>query len=100
MIYEGSAIQVSAPVEGVATLTFDNKNESVHKFDKATVEDFAASIDALMHADGIKGLVVASAKKTGFIVGADITEFGSNFAMGEAGIKDWLLQINQIFNRF
>ncbi len=100
MIYEGSAIQVSAPVEGVATLTFDNKNESVNKFDKATVEDFAASIDALMHADGIKGLVVASAKKTGFIVGADITEFGSNFAMGEAGIKDWLLQINQIFNRF
>ncbi len=47
----------------------------------------------------MKGLIVTSAKST-FIVGADITEFGVNFAQGEQAIVDWALPVHDIFNAF
>ena len=58
-----------------------------------------AAIAAVQAHPEIQGLVVTSAKST-FIVGADITEFGENFAQGEQVIQDWLVSIHQVFNSF
>lgn len=99
MIHSGNAITVQLLSDGIAEFRFDLQGESVNKFNRATVEDFAAAIAAVKGNNEIKGLVVTSAKST-FIVGADITEFGDNFAQGEAAIAEWLGPVNAIFSSF
>lgn len=80
-------------------IPLDLQGESVNKFNRATIEDFKAAIAAVKANNDIKGLVVTSGKST-FIVGADITEFGQNFAQGEKAIVDWLMPVHEIFNSF
>ena len=99
MIHAGNAITVQMLQDGIAEFRFDLLGESVNKFNKATIDDFQAAIAAVQAHPEIQGLVVTSAKST-FIVGADITEFGANFAQGEAVIQEWLVNIHQIFNSF
>ena len=99
MIHAGNAITVQMLADGIAEFRFDLQGESVNKFNRATIEDFQAAIAAVKANNDIKGLVVSSAKST-FIVGADITEFGDNFAQGEQAIVDWLLPVNNVFNAF
>lgn len=99
MIHAGNAITVQMLQDGIAEFRFDLLGESVNKFNKATIDDFQAAIAAVQSHPEIQGLVVTSAKST-FIVGADITEFGANFAQGEAVIQEWLVSIHQIFNSF
>lgn len=99
MIYQGNSISVSLLDDGIAKFHFDNKNESVNKFDKSTLEEFDQAVTALENAKDVKGLIVTSGKKV-FIAGADITEFVANFKQPESTIRDWVFAINQIFNRF
>ncbi|MHA3097273.1 fatty acid oxidation complex subunit alpha FadB [Acinetobacter brisouii] len=99
MIHAGNAITVQMLQDGIAEFRFDLLSESVNKFNKATIDDFQAAIAAVQAHPEIQGLVVTSAKST-FIVGADITEFGENFAQGEQVIQDWLVSIHQVFNSF
>jgi 3-hydroxyacyl-CoA dehydrogenase/enoyl-CoA hydratase/3-hydroxybutyryl-CoA epimerase/enoyl-CoA isomerase len=89
MIYSGTAISVQALGDGIAEFKFDLANESVNKFNRATVEDLQSAINAVKADSSIKGMVVTSGKPV-FIVGADITEFVSSFAQGEAAIVEWV----------
>ncbi|WP_396586347.1 fatty acid oxidation complex subunit alpha FadB [Bermanella sp. R86510] len=97
MIYEGKAITVKLLEDGIAELNFDLQGESVNKFDRVTLEDLKASVDALKGNSDVKGLIVTSSKDC-FIVGADITEFGDNFKQDESVIIEWILEANKIFN--
>ncbi len=99
MIYSGSAISVSALGDGIAELKFDLAGESVNKFNRATINELKAATDAIKADSSIKGLIVTSGKSV-FIVGADITEFGSIFAEGEDSIVKWTLEANAVFNAF
>ncbi len=99
MIYQGNAITVSMLSDGIAELRFDLQGESVNKFNRPTVEDLKAATEALKNNSDVKGLIVTSGKPV-FIVGADITEFGDNFAQGEAAIAEWLGPVNGIFSAF
>ena len=99
MIHAGNAITVQMLSDGIAEFRFDLQGESVNKFNRATLEDFKAAIDAVKTNSDIKGLIVTSGKST-FIVGADITEFGENFAKGEAAIVEWAGPIHDLFNSF
>ncbi len=93
MIYSGQALRVSALDDGYAELTFDLANESVNKFSDEVVEELSAALTALEQADGIKGLIITSAKSV-FIVGADITQFGDVFAAGADSIAAMLKKNN------
>ncbi|MDQ8936152.1 fatty acid oxidation complex subunit alpha FadB [Acinetobacter rudis] len=99
MIHAGNAITVQMLKDGIAEFRFDLQGESVNKFNRATLEDFQAAIHAVKADQSIKGLIVTSAKST-FIVGADITEFGDNFALGENAIVEWAMPVHEIFNSF
>ncbi|MEC7118919.1 MAG: fatty acid oxidation complex subunit alpha FadB [Pseudomonadota bacterium] len=99
MIHSGNAITVQMLSDGIAELRFDLQGESVNKFNRATVEDLKAATDAIKAHNDIKGVVVTSGKPV-FIVGADITEFGDNFAQGEAAIAEWLGPVNAVFSGF
>ena len=99
MIYSGPAITVQMLEDGIAEFKFDLKNESVNKFNRVTLDDFAAAVQAVKADPQIKGLLVTSAKNF-FIVGADITEFGDVFSHGRDYIKNWVMDIHRTFNSF
>ncbi|MEY4515922.1 MAG: hypothetical protein RL180_268, partial [Pseudomonadota bacterium] len=79
MIHSGNAITVQMLSDGIAELRFDLQGESVNKFDRVTLADLQAAVAAIKANSDVKGVVVTSGKPV-FIVGADITEFGDNFA--------------------
>jgi len=99
MIYSGNAISVQTLSDGIAEFKFDLQGESVNKLNRATVQELKEATAAVKADASVKGLIVTSGKST-FIVGADITEFGDNFAQGEAGIEEWLGVLNSVFNGF
>ncbi len=58
MIHAGNAITVQMLSDGIAEFRFDLQGESVNKFNRATIEDFKAAIDAVKANGDIKGLIV------------------------------------------
>ena len=96
-MYQGQSIQVTKLEGGIAELCFDNKTDSVNKFDLRTVTELSEAAKALAADSSLTGLLVTSGKDV-FIVGADITEFGQNFQKSEEEIAAWALEANQIFN--
>ena len=96
MIFQGSALSVELLPSGVAKLQFDLSESSVNKFNRHTLEELRDAVDLLAKSDA-KGLVFTSLK-SGFIVGADITEFTDIFAGSEESIVAWLVEANEVFN--
>ena len=99
MVYQGNRITVTMLEDGIANMQYNAENESVNKFDAETNKQFAEVVTALEKADDVKGLIVTSSKGV-FIAGADITEFVASFKQPEEEIKDWVININDAFNRF
>ena len=99
MVYQGNRITVTMLEDGIANMQYNAENESVNKFDAETNKQFAEVVTALEKADDVKGLIVTSSKGV-FIAGADITEFVGSFKNPENEIKDWVVNINDAFNRF
>ncbi len=98
MVYEGKSLSVKMTEDGIAELTFDAQG-SVNKFDQQTVSELEQAAAAIRTADGVKGVLVRSAKST-FIVGADITEFTSLFALPDAEVLAWVTKTSQVFDKF
>ena len=97
MLYEGK--KLTAALDGeIAVLCFDAAEESVNKFDEATVAELGEAAKAVA-GSGAKGLLVTSAKPA-FIVGADIMEFGARFKLPDdefaAGVAESLAVFNAI----
>ena len=99
MVYQGNRITVTMLEDGIANMQYNAENESVNKFDAETNKQFGEAVSALEKADNIKGLIVTSSKGV-FIAGADITEFVASFKQSEEEIKNWVININDAFNRF
>lgn len=96
MNYSGKALGVEVLPSGVAKLTFDLQDSSVNKFNQLTLGELREVVDQL-DAASVKGLVICS-NKSGFIVGADITEFLGLFAAPEEQIDQWLREGNALFS--
>ncbi len=96
MMFQGSALSVELLPSGIAKLQFDLEESSVNKFNRHTLEELRNAVDSLAKSDA-KGLLFTSAK-SGFIVGADITEFTGIFAGSEGSIESWLAEANEVFN--
>lgn len=97
-MYTGNTLSLTLHDTGIAEICFDNKNESVNKFDAATVAELTAALDALDSAPAVKGLLLSSAKPV-FIVGADITEFVGLFGSGKEEFHSWAGKNNGNLNR-
>ncbi|HXG27791.1 MAG TPA: fatty acid oxidation complex subunit alpha FadB [Nevskiales bacterium] len=97
MIYAGKSLRCQLLDGGIAELCFDREKDAINKFDLRTVNELREAGQALAKAQGVKGLLVTSAKD-GFIVGADITEFGQNFQRSEEEIASWAYEANKVFS--
>lgn len=98
MAFQGQTLCLEVHENGVAGLVFDNKNESVNKFDSATMNELSKALDALEGLQDIKGLVLSSAKPV-FIVGADILEFLPLLNSAVEEVKSHLKLNHDNFNR-
>jgi 3-hydroxyacyl-CoA dehydrogenase / enoyl-CoA hydratase / 3-hydroxybutyryl-CoA epimerase / enoyl-CoA isomerase len=95
MVYKGNRIRLDVN-NSVATITFNNENEKVNKFDQETLKELRDATNDLKALSGVEGLLVKSEKKF-FIVGADINEFGALFQGSEEELLGWMEQANAIF---
>ena len=100
MIYSGKAITVTESDGGIAELCFDLKDDSVNKFNALTLNELQEATAAIAARPSTRGVIVTSGKPV-FIVGADITEFGTLFGASEDDIAEKILEINRtVFNAF
>ncbi|MDQ2995049.1 MAG: enoyl-CoA hydratase, partial [Pseudomonadota bacterium] len=65
--------KIDQDAKGIVWLTIDRVGAPVNSLSKAVLEEFSRIIDTIPL--DAKGVVLQSAKKTGFIAGADVTEF-------------------------
>jgi 3-hydroxyacyl-CoA dehydrogenase/enoyl-CoA hydratase/3-hydroxybutyryl-CoA epimerase len=56
-------------------LYFDKQHASVNTMDREVMEELSSVVDTLLNDTEHKGVIIASAKKNGFIAGADIAQF-------------------------
>jgi 3-hydroxyacyl-CoA dehydrogenase/enoyl-CoA hydratase/3-hydroxybutyryl-CoA epimerase len=61
--------------DGIATVTFDLPGESVNKFTRGVVAEFAALMDRFDQEDAIRAAILVSAKHDVWVAGADVEEF-------------------------
>ncbi len=98
MMFQGQAMQLLQLEQGLVQLQLDLQGESVNKFNQLTMTELGQVLGILETTAGVRGLLITSGKSV-FVVGADVTEFGPVFALGEAGVRAHLrINLDQ-FNR-
>ena len=88
--------QAEARSDGVLVLSLDRAGESVNALSQEVLLELDALLERLA-VDPPKGLVIRSAKSSGFIAGADIREFQAFDANGT--VLDALRRGQQVFQR-
>ncbi|WP_372832373.1 fatty acid oxidation complex subunit alpha FadB [Pontibacterium sp.] len=96
-MYNGQAVSLKSIDTGVFELEFDLQGESVNKLNNLTLKELGEAVSLLAETKNVKGLLVSSAKPA-FIVGADITEFQSNFALTAEELKAWINETHKTFS--
>ncbi|TWT88765.1 Fatty acid oxidation complex subunit alpha [Pseudobythopirellula maris] len=76
---------------GVAVLTLDCPDRSVNILSTRVMEEIAGRLDELEKQKDLRGLVIVSGKPSGFIAGADLTEF----VAGLDQPKDEIVQVSR-----
>ncbi len=82
---------------GITWLYFDRENSPVNTFNVPVLMELDQIVDQLAQAKECKGVIIASAKKSGFIAGADIEQFVKVKDQTEA--YDFIKRAHEIFNK-
>ena len=83
-----ATLSVSHRPDGVAVLTFDLPDSRANILTRQVWEDLSAAVRALRHRDGVKGLILASAKPGIFIAGADLKFFADVPAPNDPRVRE------------
>jgi 3-hydroxyacyl-CoA dehydrogenase/enoyl-CoA hydratase/3-hydroxybutyryl-CoA epimerase len=91
MTYETFTVDIDS--DGIALVTIDVPGVSMNVWNEALIADFKAFVPELNSNDAIKGAVITSGKKSGFLAGADLNMLGGSKAesMAEAFESAWEL---------
>lgn len=89
-------LRTSAP-DGVCLLTFDRPGSSANVFDRETLGELEAHLAGLEQDPAVRGVILASAKPTIFIAGADLTTFAKD--PSEAALEEMVTHGHRIFTR-
>lgn len=89
MTYETLSVDIDS--DGIALVTIDLPGQSMNVWNEGLMADFPKFVDELISNDDIKGAVITSGKKSGFLAGADLNMLGSSKAetMKEAFDQAW-----------
>lgn len=99
--FQGQSLQCSRlqtpGLTDVVELQINLKNESVNKFNAATLKELKDVVAQIQADNSLKGLLLTSGKDV-FVVGADVTEFLGFFKSSEQTIQGWLKEVNTTFS--
>ncbi|MBT8447870.1 MAG: enoyl-CoA hydratase/isomerase family protein [Gammaproteobacteria bacterium] len=87
---------IERDAHGTAWLTLDVEGSSVNKLSSDVLREMGEAVEILMH-DRPRGLILCSGKDTGFIAGADVTEFVDIRDPDE--VAEQLSQVHALFAR-
>src|SRR3954465_1282296 len=92
-----SLIQREIGDDRVCVLTFDRPESGANIFDAATMAELSEHVDAIERDSSIRGLIIASAKKSIFIAGADLKTLLKQAPSGE--MRSFIAEGQRVFNR-
>ena len=78
MTYESFSVEIDG--DGIALVTIDLPGQSMNVWNEALMREFGAFVDEFCANDDIKGAVITSGKKSGFLAGADLRMLGGQKA--------------------
>src|SRR5438477_191956 len=81
----------------ICVLTFDRPDSGANIFDAATLDDLNEQLDAVEKDASLRGLILASAKKSIFVAGADLKTLVQGAKTGE--MREFIERGQQVFNR-
>jgi 3-hydroxyacyl-CoA dehydrogenase / enoyl-CoA hydratase / 3-hydroxybutyryl-CoA epimerase len=81
----------------VCVLTFDRPNSGANIFDAATLDELNEHLDAVEKDPSLRGLIIASAKKSIFVAGADLKTLLQAARTDE--MRGFIKRGQQVFNR-
>src|ERR1700756_5180148 len=81
----------------ICVLTFDRPESGANIFDAATVDELNEHLDAVEKDGSVRGLIIASAKKSIFVAGADLKTLLQAAKTGE--MRGFIERGQQVFNR-
>ena len=81
----------------ICVLTFDRPDSGANVFDAATLDELNEHIDAVEKDASLRGLIIASAKKSIFVAGADLKTLLQAAKTGE--MRGFIERGQQVFNR-
>ncbi len=81
----------------ICVLTFDRPESGANIFDAATLDELNEHLDFVEHEASLRGLIIASAKKSIFVAGADLKTLLQQAQSGE--MREFIAKGQRIFNR-
>jgi 3-hydroxyacyl-CoA dehydrogenase / enoyl-CoA hydratase / 3-hydroxybutyryl-CoA epimerase len=80
----------------ICVLTFDRPDSGANIFDAATLDELDEHLDAIEQDGSLRGLIIASAKKSIFVAGADLKTLLQGAKTGE--MRGFIERGQQVFN--
>jgi 3-hydroxyacyl-CoA dehydrogenase/enoyl-CoA hydratase/3-hydroxybutyryl-CoA epimerase/enoyl-CoA isomerase len=99
MLYQGQAFQLLELPQKILKLIFDLKDQSANVFNSLALKELGEALEVIKK-QSARGLIFTSGKPSGFVFGADVTEFLDHFKKSETELIDWIASINQIFSGY
>jgi 3-hydroxyacyl-CoA dehydrogenase / enoyl-CoA hydratase / 3-hydroxybutyryl-CoA epimerase / enoyl-CoA isomerase len=99
MLYSGQAFRLETLPHDILKVVFDLKDQTANVFNATALKELGEMLDVIKKQNA-KGLLFTSGKSSGFVFGADVTEFLDHFKRSEDELKIWIASINDVFNGY
>ncbi|WP_164117410.1 3-hydroxyacyl-CoA dehydrogenase NAD-binding domain-containing protein [Sphingorhabdus sp. Alg239-R122] len=97
MTYNTFTVDVDS--DGIALVTIDLPGQSMNVWNGELMAEFPKFVDELISNDDIKGAVITSGKKSGFLAGADLNMLGSSAASTTAEAFEQAFALNSTLRK-
>jgi 3-hydroxyacyl-CoA dehydrogenase/enoyl-CoA hydratase/3-hydroxybutyryl-CoA epimerase len=81
----------------ICVMTFDRAKSGANIFDEATLDQLNEHLDFIENDTSVRGLIIASAKKSIFVAGADLKTLSEQAQSGE--MRGFIAKGQRVFNR-
>ena len=99
MLFQGSAFRLEMLANNILKVVFDLKDQSANVFNTLALKELGEVLEVIKKQNA-RGLLFTSGKPSGFVFGADVTEFLNHFKKTETELVTWIASINDVFNGF
>lgn len=99
MLFNGSAFRLETLPGNILKLVFDLKDQSTNVFNSLALKELGEVLQVIKNQNAA-GLLFCSGKPSGFVFGADVTEFLDHFKKSETEMIQWIASINDVFNGY